>query len=240
MYVDPATADQVALGYFRNFNSNKYEFSGEIYYKEFQNLLDYVDGANLILNESIETELLSGDGRAYGFETQIKKKSGIFTGWISYTLARTERQVTGINNSEWYPSNYDKLHDVSVVGIYTVNDKWELSANFAFMSGRPITYPDGKYEQNGGQLIIPNYGNRNGARLTAYHRLDFAATLTPRKNKDRRWQAEWVFSIYNVYGRRNAYSINFRQNEDNPSITEAYRLSILGTMLPSVGYNFKF
>ncbi len=240
MYVEPATADQVALGYFRNFNNNKFEFSGEVYYKDFQNLLDYVDGANLILNESIETELLSGDGRAYGFETQIKKKSGTFTGWISYTLARTERQVTGINNSEWYPSNYDKLHDVSVVGMYTVNDKWELSANFAYMSGRPITYPDGKYEQNGGQLIIPNYGNRNGARLTAYHRLDFAATLTPRKNKDRRWQGEWVFSIYNVYGRRNAYSISFRQNEENPSITEAYRLSILGTMLPSVGYNFKF
>jgi hypothetical protein len=237
-YVAPATADQVAFGYFRNFKDNRFEASAEVYYKDFDQLLDYVDGAELLLNEHLEQELLSGEGRAYGLELQVKKKQGKMTGWVSYTLGRTERQVDGINNDEYYPSNYDKMHDISVVWMYEINEKWDISANFAFMSGRPITYPDGKYEI--GNITVPNYSNRNGARTPSYHRLDFTANLTPLKNKDRKWKGSWNFSVYNLYSRRNPYSIFFRQNEDNPQITEGYQLSILGSFFPSVGYNFKF
>lgn len=237
-YVKPATADQVALGYFRNFNNNKFEASTEVYYKNFYDLLDYVDGAELLLNQTLEQELLSGDGRAYGLEVQIKKKEGKFTGWISYTLSRTERKVEGINNNDYYPSNYDKTHDVSVVAMYQINEKWDIGANFTFMTGRPITYPDAKYEF--GDIVVPNYSNRNGARTPSYHRLDLSANLTPKRKEGQKWEGSWNFSVYNFYARRNPYSIFFRQNEDNPQITEAYRLSILGSFFPSVGYTFKF
>jgi len=237
-YIKPAIADQIALGYFRNFKDNIFEASAEVYYKQFQDLLDYKDGAQLLLNENLETEFLSGDGRAYGLELQIKKKKGRATGWVSYTLARTERIVEGINNGEYYPSNYDKTHDVSVVGSYSLNEKWELSANFAYMSGRPITYPDSRYIYDG--KVVPHYNNRNGANTPDYHRLDFSATMTPRKNADRRWQSSWVFGLYNVYRRRNPYSIFFRQSETNPAETEAVRLAVFGEVIPSITYNFNF
>lgn len=237
-FVQPATANQIATGYFRNFDNNRFEASAEIYYKTFENLLDYVDGAELLLNENLEQALLSGEGRAYGLEMQIKKQEGKFTGWISYTLARTERKVEGINDSEYYPSNYDKTHDVSLVALYQINEKWDIGANFTFMTGRPITYPDGKYEL--GDITLPNYSNRNGARTPAYHRLDLSANLTPTRKEGQKWEGSWNFSIYNLYARRNPYSIFFRQNEDNPQIAEAYRLSILGSLFPSVGYTFKF
>lgn len=237
-YVDPATVDQVAAGYFRNFKDNTYEASVEVYYKNFTDLLDYKDGAQLLLNETLETEFLSGKGRAYGAEFQVKRQQGRLTGWISYTLSRSERQVNGINNNDYYPANYDKLHDVSLVTSYSLSKSWEISGNFAYMSGRPVTYPDARYEYDG--LVVPNYSNRNGARQPDYHRLDLAATLTPNKHPERKWQGSWVFSIYNVYRRRNAYSIFFQQKDDNPVETEAQRLAVFGEMIPSVTYNFKF
>ena len=237
-YIDPAIADQVALGYFRNFRENTYEASVEVYYKWFQNLLDFKDGAELLLNETLETELLSGIGRAYGAEFIVRKTQGKVTGWVSYTLSRSERETEGINNGETYPSNWDKLHDLTVVSSWAINPKLTLSGNFAFMSGRPITYPDARYEYDG--IIVPNYNNRNGARTPVYHRLDASLIWKPNKKPDKRWKSEWVFGVYNLYGRRNPYSIFFRQNEDNPQITEAVRLSIFGAPLPYVTYNFKF
>ena len=237
-FVEPAILDQVAVGYFRNFADNTYEGSVEVYYKDFDNLLDYVDGAELLLNETLETELKQGQGRAYGVEMQVKRKKGRVTGWVSYTLARTERKVAGINNGEYYPSNYDKTHDISFVGVFSLNDRWDLSANFAYQTGRPITYPDSRYVYEG--IVIPNYNNRNGARTPDYHRLDFSATYDFKGNVSRRWKHSLVFGVYNVYGRRNPYSIFFRQNEDNPQQTEAVRLSIFGSVIPSVTYNFKF
>lgn len=237
-YVDPATADQVAFGYFRNFSNNMFEASVEVYYKQFKDLVDYKDGANLLFNQTIETELLSGDGRAYGAEVLIRKNKGDLTGWLAYTLSRTERQVEGINNGEYYPSNYDKLHDVSLVLNYQISKSWDIGANFAFMTGRPITYPDGRYTYDG--ITVPVYSNRNGARTPAYHRLDLSANLNPRKNEGRRWKSTWNFGVYNAYNRRNPYSIYFRQNETNPTVTEAVQLSIFGSIIPSVTYNFQF
>lgn len=237
-YVRPATADQIALGYFRNLKENTFEFSTEVYYKWFDDLLDYVDGAELLLNENLEQELIQGIGRAYGMEFMLRKVKGKTTGWIAYTLARTERQVNGINNGEYYPSNYDKPHDIAVVAMHQINERWDVSATFVYMTGRPITYPDGRYEIDG--MIIPNYGNRNEARMDAYHRLDLAANYVPPKKRNNKWKGSWHFGLYNVYGRRNPYSISFRQEEDNPYETKAYQISILGSIVPSIGYNFKF
>jgi len=237
-YIQPAIADQIAAGYFRNFSDNMYEASVEVYYKWFQNLVDYRDGAELLLNENLETDLLTGDGRAYGAEFIVRKTSGRLTGWVSYTLARSERTTPGINNGETYPSNWDKLHDLAVVASWDISPKLTLSGNFAFMSGRPITYPDSRYEFEG--IVIPNYNNRNGARIPAYHRMDVAVIWKPNKKPDKRWKSEWLFGIYNLYGRRNPYSIFFRPSEDNPLVTEAVRLSIFGAPLPYVTYNFKF
>lgn len=247
-YIKPSTVDQVALGYFRNFNNDTYQLSVEGYYKRFYNVIDYRDGAELLLNESLETEILSGSGLAYGVEFMLKKASGNFTGWISYTLSRTERTIEGINNDNPFPSNWDKTHDLTAVLSYDINDRWNASANFSYMSGRPVTYPDGRYEYNG--IIVPNYSNRNGARIPAYHRLDFSVTYTKPKdksnkvffffNKPKDWQSSWVFSLYNVYNRKNPYSIYFRQNEDNPQQTEAVQLSVFGSIIPGITYNFSF
>lgn len=242
-HIKPAIADQVAMGYFQNFKNNQYELSAEVYYKELQDLVDYKDGAQLLFNETLEADLLSGKGRAYGLEIMLKKQKGRFTGWLSYTLSRSEIRVDSdlpedrINNGDWYPSNYDKLHDLSAVLSYDINEKWSISANYAYMTGRPITYPDAKYEYEG--ITVGNYGNRNGARTPTYHRLDFSANYEKIK-PNRKWQSSWNFSIYNVYARKNPYSIYFRQNEDNYRQTEAVQLSILGTILPSATYNFKF
>ncbi len=237
-YIDPATVDQVAIGYFKNFKNNAYEASIEGFYKDFDNLLDYKDGAELLLNSTLETELLSGEGRAYGLELSVKKNKGAITGWISYTLSRSERRVPRINDDEYYPSNYDKTHDLSVTAAWQINERWKLSSNFAFATGRPITYPESRYVFDG--ITVPHYGNRNGARTPDYHRLDIGLQLNPKKNKNRRWQSSWDFGVYNAYARKNAYSIFFRQNEDNPLETEAVRLSIFGSVLPYATYNFSF
>ncbi|MEM1319662.1 MAG: TonB-dependent receptor [Bacteroidota bacterium] len=237
-YIDPATVDQVAIGYFRNFKDNTYEASIEGFYKDFNNLMDYKDGAELLLNETLETELLSGSGRAYGLELAIRKNKGAFTGWLSYTLSRSERKVPGINDGEYYPANYDKTHDLSITTAWAINKQFNLSANFAYTTGRPITYPESRYSFDG--ITVPHYDNRNGARIPEYHRMDIGLRFTPRKNEGRRWKSSWEIGAYNLYGRRNAYSIFFRQNENNPLETEAVRLSIFGNALPYLTYNFSF
>lgn len=237
-YIRPAIVDQVALGYFRNTSDNTFEFSAEVYYKHFQDLIDFRNGAELILNENLETELLEGEGRAYGLELLLKKPRGRWTGWISYTLSRTERQVDGINNNEYYPSNYDKPHDVSLVLNYNINEKWNASANFAYMTGRPMTIPTGRFVYDG--IVVPDYTGRNGARTPDYHRLDLSVNYEPPPKPGRRWRNSWNFGLYNVYARRNPYSVFFRPNEDNPNVTEAVQLSIFGNIIPSITYNFTF
>ncbi len=242
-FIKPQIADQVALGYFKNFSDDMYSLEVETYYKEVQNRLDYIDGADLIANKAIEQIILNGQLRSYGLEIMLRKNEGKFNGWISYTLSKSEQQTpgrtsaeTGINNGQWYNSVYDKLHNVAITTSYNLNEKWSFGANFALQTGQPVTYPVGQYEYLG--INVPSYGLRNENRLPAYHHLDIAATLTPTKNKNREWKGEWVFSIYNLYNRKNAASINFRQNTDTGS-NEAVKTSIFG-VVPAVSYNFKF
>lgn len=242
-YIKPQLLDQYALGYFRNTEDKAYSLETEIFYKDVQNRIDYIDGADLVANEAIEQVILNGKSRAYGLELLLRKNSGRLTGFVAYTLAKSEQQTpgrnaqeTGVNSGEWYKTPYDRLHDVSVSALYELNKKWSFGAIFTLQSGRPTTYPNGYYDYQG--IKIPNYGLRNEDRLPLYHHLDISAVLTPAKNKDRNWKGEWVFSFYNIYNRKNAASMSFRQNKDT-AINEAVRLSIFG-IIPSVTYNFKF
>ncbi|KAA9331589.1 TonB-dependent receptor [Hymenobacter busanensis] len=238
--IRPERGDQVAVGYFRNFRGGVYEASAEVFGKTMSNQIDYVNGANTLLNKNLEGELLYGDGRAYGAEFFVKRSQGKLTGWVSYTLSRSERQIRGINADRWYPNKYDKTHNLSVVGMYQLSPRLTVSSNFAYGTGVATTFPNARFVYDG--LVVPVVGGdaRNNYRVPAYHRLDLGATLKNRPRPDSRWQSEWVFSVYNVYNRRNPYGIYFRQNEDNPRQTEAVRLSVFGSVIPSVSYNFNF
>jgi hypothetical protein len=233
--VKPEIADQFSIGYFRNFKDNTYEFSTEIYYKNLQNQIDYKSGADLTFNESVESQLLFGNGRAYGAEFFLKKKYGKLTGWIGYTLARTEKKIEGINNGEYYPAKQDRTHDVSIVGIYELSKKWSLSATWVYYTGNAITFPSGKYEING--QVANYYTERNGYRMPAYHRLDIGATW--QKKKTEKFESSWNFSLYNAYGRENAYTITFQQDPNDPSKTQAVQTTLF-RWVPSITYNFKF
>jgi hypothetical protein len=242
-WLKPQTLDQFAIGYFRNFKEDAYSLEAEAFFKKVKNKLDYIDGADLIANDAIEQVVLNGRARSYGLELLVRKNKGKLTGWVSYTLSRSEQQTpgrtaneTGINNGDWYLAGYDKLHNLSVTGSYELNPKWSFSGIFTLQSGQPVTFPNGQYRY--GDLIIPSYSGRNEDRLPAYHHLDISATYTPKPEKKTGWQGEWVFSIYNLYNRMNSASITFRQNEDTGA-NEAVRLSIFG-IIPSVTYNFRF
>jgi len=241
-YVKPQLLDQYAIGYFKNLKNN-YSLEVESFYKTIQNRIDYINGADLIANDAIEQIILNGKARAYGLEVLLKKNEGRFKGWLAYTLSKSEQQTagrtpteSGINNGNWYNTPYDKTHDISITSSYELNKKWKLNANFLFQTGQPVTYPDGQYTFLG--LTIPNFSDRNANRLPAYHRLDLSMSYKPKQSKNKSWQGEWVFGIYNAYNRRNAASINFDRNNDTGN-NEATRLSIFG-IVPSVSYNFKF
>jgi hypothetical protein len=238
--IKPQLADQVALGWFQNFQDNTYEASVEVYYKKLQNQIDYVRNSDLLLNKYFEGDLLFGNGRAYGTEFYVKKNKGKLTGWFSYTLARTERKIEGINNGGWFPARFDKTHNLSVVALYQLNERWSFSSNFAFNTGTPATFPTNRFEWGG--LALPQNVNdsRNAARIPAYHRLDLGATLKSKKKLFGIGQGEWVFSVYNAYNRRNPFSMYVRQNEDNNLKTEAVRYAVIGSVIPAVTYNFKF
>ncbi|TDN88682.1 outer membrane receptor protein involved in Fe transport [Salegentibacter sp. 24] len=242
-FIKPQILDQFALGYFRNFQKGKYSLETEIFYKDIKNRIDYVNGANLIANNNIETIILNGKTRAYGLEFLAKKNEGSLTGWVAYTLSRSEQQTpgrtpieSGINNGKWYATNYDKTHDISITATYDYNKKWDFSANFAFQTGLPVTYPTGQYNFNG--ISIPVYGDRNSNRLPAYHRLDLSATYIPKPEKQDGFRSSWNFGIYNIYNRKNANSISFRENDDTGR-NEAAKLSLFG-IIPSVTFNFEF
>ncbi|MDG1572540.1 TonB-dependent receptor [Robiginitalea sp. M366] len=249
-YTRPQLLDQYALGYFRNFGGGAYSLESEVFYKTVDNRIDYIDGANLIANEAIEQVILNGEARAYGWELLLRKNTGRFTGWLAYTLSKSEQRTPGrntltdtgrtveepgINFGQWYYTPYDKRHDVSVYGSFRLSDRWSLNSNFIYQSGQPTNYPVGQFQFEG--LVVPYYGLRNVQRLPDYHRLDIAATLRPIR-PGKKVKGEWVFSIYNVYNRYNAASINFRQNQDTGR-NEAIRTSIFG-IVPSVTYNFRF
>jgi hypothetical protein len=240
--IKPQLADQVALGVFKNFGKeeNDFETSIELYYKKLSNQIDYIDNSDLFLNEYFEGDLLFGKGRAYGAEFFVKKNKGKFNGWLSYTLSRTERQVIGVNANKWFPSRFDRTHVTNIVAMYDLNKRWSFSSNFAFYTGVPYTFPRGKFAYD--NFILPDNENssRNDSRVTNYHRLDLSATLLAKRGLFKKGTANWVFSIYNAYNRRNAFSVYFRQNEDDNTKTEAVKLSIFGSIVPAVTYNFKF
>ena len=242
-YIKPQIADQVAIGYFRNFKDDMYSLEIESFYKKVKNRIDYIDGADLIANNAIEQVVLNGQLRTYGLELMLRKNTGKINGWIAYTLSNSEQQTpgrtpteSGINNGNWYKSGYHKLHNLAVTANYSLNPKWSFGGNFILQSGQPVTFPDGQYEYQG--IVVPSYGPRNKNNLPLYHHLDISATYIPKPNKRKGWQGEWVFSIYNIYNRKNAASISFRENQTSGA-NEAVKLSIFGAV-PSVSYNFKF
>ncbi len=233
--IKPQIADQVAAGYYHNFKDNMYQTSVEIYYKHLSNQIDYRNGAGLTLNENIEGALLYGIGRAYGIEFLVEKKKGKFTGWISYTLARSKRQFDGINGGKPFSARQDRIHDIAIVAMYRVNRAIALSSSFVYYTGDAVTFPAGKYTIDG--TAMPYYTERNGYRMPDYHRLDLGLTWY---FKDRpKVEQSLNFSIYNTYARRNAYTITFEEREDNPNETVAIQTSLF-RMIPSITYNFKF
>lgn len=233
--IKPEVASQVALGYYQNFKDALYEFSSEIYYKGMQNQIDYKNAAQLRANENVESELLFGKGQAYGIEWFIKKKYGDFNGWIGYTLSRTERKFDDINDGNSFPSKQDRTHDLSAVAIYKLNNRWTFSSTFVFSTGNAITFPSGKYRVN--EQTNFYYTERNGYRMPNYHRLDLGATLEGKAGK--RFYSSWTFGFYNAYNRHNAYVIEFKDNPNDPSRTQAVQTALFG-IIPSVTWNFKF
>lgn len=242
-YIAPQLSNQYALGYFRNFKDKIYSMEVEVYYKNVDNRIDYIDGSNLVGQNTIETEILNGESRSYGLELLLRKNEGKFTGWIAYTLSKAEQRTPGgnagglgINDGDWYNTPFDRTHDVSVSGAYRLNEKWSFGTNLVFQTGRPVTYPNGQYEYEG--LSIASYSDRNSDRLPAYHRLDVSVNYKPNRKPNNRLKGEWVLGIYNVYNRKNAASISFGQNSETGA-NEATRTAIFG-IVPSLTYNFKF
>jgi len=232
--VQPTLADQVAVGYFNNFDNNNYKFSVETYYKNLQNSADYKDGAEIFGNDNIESELVLGKGRAYGSEFLLEKTKGKLTGWLSYTLSKSERQFDEINDGAWFSARQDRTHDISIVGIYEVTPRLSLSTSWVYNTGDAVTFPTGKYFIDGN--LVNLYSDRNGDRMPDYHRLDLGATLKLNTRKESN-SSELNLSLYNAYNRLNAYTITFDENQ--AGTTEATRLALFG-IVPSLTWNFKF
>jgi hypothetical protein len=234
--VKPQKCDQFAAGYFRNFASNEYELSAEVYYKDMKDIVDFKDHAQLMLNENLEEELRFGRGYSYGLELMLRKTSGAFNGWVSYTLSKSMRKVEDINQGNWYRSPYDKPHNVSALLSYELSPKWAISTCWVYGSGTPVTYPTGRFQIEGN--YVPIYSGRNEYRYPAYHRLDLSATwkLSPPGN---RFKSELNFSLYNAYGRKNVWTILFREEPDDPNKLYAEKI-FLFRFVPSVTWNFSY
>jgi CarboxypepD_reg-like domain/TonB-dependent Receptor Plug Domain len=235
--IKPEIADQVALGFYKNSNNGMYEFTSEIYYKDLQNQIDYRNAAQILANDNVEAELLFGKGRAYGLEMMMRKTSGKLTGWVGYTLSKVEKKINGINNNEYFNARQDRTHDISIVAMYDISKKWNVSGTWVYNTGSAVTFPSGKYNAAGQTVFL--YTERNGYRMPAYHRMDIGVNFEPSINKTRKYKSSWSFGLYNVYGRENAFSINFRENKDDKTKTEAVQTSLF-RFIPSVTWNFKF
>ncbi|TKS56205.1 TonB-dependent receptor [Mesohalobacter halotolerans] len=242
-FIEPQLLDQFAVGYFKSFEQNKFDLSIEAFYKTVDNKLDFIDGADLIAADAIEQETLNGEARSYGLELMLKKNRGRLNGWIAYTLSRAEQRTPGrfsnepgINNGKWYLANYDKTHDLTVLGNYKLNKQWTFNLNFNLRTGQPVNFPVGQFNFQG--LTVPIYEGRNNDRLPIFHRLDVSATYRPKAKREKKWKGYWNFGIYNIYNRRNAASISFEENR-NTGQNEAVRFSIFG-IVPSVSYNISF
>jgi hypothetical protein len=246
--IAPLISDQLAMGFFKNFKKNMYETSLEVYYKKISNEIDYKNGARLILNSNLEQVLVPGVGRAYGVELMIKKSSGNLTGWLAYTYSRSFKKINGefpeekINSGNWYPSNYDKPHDLTLVLNYKLSRRFTFSSNFTYSTGRPVTLPEAKYTIGGYEIVY--FSERNKYRLSDYHRLDMALTYEGSLLKHQKWRSSWTISLYNVYGRKNPFSVYY--SKEKPSrfndykVYGLYQFSVIGIPIPSFTYNFWF
>lgn len=246
-YVKPLLSDQVAAGFFKDYTQSGLETSFEVYYKKLKNLLEYKNGSKLVMNKSIETDIIQADGYSYGMELYIKKSVGRLNGWLSYTYSRTMRKTDNkfdseiINRGKYYPSVYDRPHDMSIVANYQISRRWRLSGNFVLSSGRPTTLPEQKFNYGGQQVVY--YSDRNEYRMPTYHRLDVSLTIDENLKRKRSWKGSWTLSIYNVYGRKNPYSIYYQKNQVDVAengLYGLYKFSIIGIPVPSITYNFKF
>jgi len=236
--ITPSVTDQFSAGVVTVPEALALEFSAEVFYKKMANVLDYIDNANLELNQLVEADLLSGKGKAYGVELEVKKETGKWQGWVNYTWSKSWRKTEGISKNDWYLSRYDRTHVINVSVVRSLNQRWDISGSFNFGTGAPSTFPDIRLDIQGLPIPYNSTGKRNTFRLPDYHRMDLSATRKGKQTK--KIKTEWVFGLYNVYGRQNAYTIFFRQNEDNPQQKEAVRLSIIGSIIPSITWNFKF
>jgi len=236
-YIQPQKADQIATGYFKNFLNNTFETSIEGYYKWMHNAVDFKDNANLLLNPHIETELRRGKAWSYGLEFFLKKAKGKTTGWISYTWSKTQRQIPGVNNGNTYYASYDRRHNFNFVISHDFNDRWNIAGNWIYGSGRPFTLPAARYTFD--YLTASYYTQRNGYRMPAYQRMDISINLNSKKKEGRSWNSSWNFSVYNLTGRENPYTIYTRDKKGYPGQKEVVMVYLF-RWLPSVTYNFNF
>jgi hypothetical protein len=240
-YFKPQMADQVSLGIFKNFKEKMYDAFVEAYYKDLINIIDYKDGAQLILNKHLETDLVQGKGKAYGLESQITKNQGRLTGSLSYTYSRSLRIIRGmgsteaINNGNEYPSNFDQPHIVNINWRYALSKRIFFTGNFVYRTGRPVTIPVSGFLVN--NISVANFSDRNQFRIPDYHRLDIALVIEGNHKRKKFWDGTWSFSVYNIYARKNPFSVYFKEVN---GFLYPYQLSILGTALPSITYSFKF
>jgi hypothetical protein len=235
--IEPQTSDQLSVGYFRDFMDHTLHASVELYYKKMNSSIDFRDHAQLLLNPRLDGELRIGESTSYGTEFYVKYDARNLSGWISYTVSRTIRDFPEINDGLPYPAPYDKPHDLAVVLSYNVTPRITLAANWIYSTGLPFTLPSGRYEVMGN--ILPLYTGRNEYRLPAYHRLDLSLNLSGRERPGKRWRGEWNLSVYNVYARKNVWTLRFVQDETQPDVTYA-EMTYLFSIVPAITYNFKF
>lgn len=240
-FVKPQIGDQISLGYYKNFKNNTIEGSVEGYYKLIENMLDFKSGAQIVLNDQIETDIVSGQGKSYGIEVLLKKKTGKLNGWLSYTYSRALIKIDGehitetINNGEYYPASYDKPHSFNLLSNWKFSRRFSISSNLAYSTGRPITFPIAKYYYGGTERL--HYSDRNQYRIPDYFRLDLSINFEGNHKIKKLNHSSWTFGIYNVTGRDNAYSIYFVSEDGN---VQGYKLSIFAEAIPTITYNFRF
>jgi hypothetical protein len=240
-YVKPLKCDQFALGYYRNLKNNIYETSLEVYYKRLRNIIEYKDGASLLVNPTLDADLLNAKGFNYGIELYVKKSSGRLTGWLTYSYSTSQRRTNGktvseqVNRNEYFPSVFDKPHNFNVIGNYHISRRWRLSWAFTYSTGRPVTLPEYKYSGGGNELIY--YSDRNEYRLPDYHRLDIAITRDESLKIKKFWKGSWTLSVINVYSRKNLYSSYYQKENSDYNL---YALYVIGRPLPTLTYNFYF
>ncbi|MCD8539487.1 MAG: hypothetical protein LRY55_06730 [Leadbetterella sp.] len=238
LHIKPQFGDQVSLGYYRNMASSKVETSVEVYYKRIHNYLDYKSGAVLLMNETIETDVLGTEARAYGLELMAKKNTGKLNGWISYTLSKVQQRTTGeesINNGRYYNSNFDKPHNLTMVGNYKFSHRYSFSLNTTYSTGRPITLPIAKYDFAGSERVF--YSERNKYRIPDFFRMDLSINIEGNHKIKKLAHSSWTVGVYNVTGRKNPFSVYYVSEEGK---LKGYKLSIFGHQIPFITYNFRF